>query len=210
MPTLLHFRSKVQHLESNTCKPKGFTLIELLIVIAIISVLSALGAVAYSRAQMKARDTQRKSALFDMASALQVYHNDRGYYPCFRAGPCSSWAWAGWAPPATTTIETYHLSPSSGPKYIVKVPIDPKGINTCGEATATKLPYLFVSSISGEDYTLFTLLENTNDPQATAVKPPPKGTEYISFSEPLDGYKKFKIGAGSCGGFTYNYWVTNP
>lgn len=202
MPTLLGFRfrvldlgkkSSIQYPRSNIlCKSRGFTLIELLIVIAIIGVLTALGAVAYSGAQMKTRDAQRKSDLADMASTLALYSNDKNGYPCFPLGGC------GWAPLSG-------LASALQPTYIHKVPTDPKG-DACG----------YFYSVSGlgtgstaTGYTLFTKLENTKDRDALAVKPAPIGVTNVGSSP--DGNKTFIVTNGSCKsadtGIVYNYWV---
>ena len=60
---------------------KGFTLIELLIVIAIIGLLSTIITVAMGNARLKARDSKRMSDLKQLQTALELYYNDRGFYP---------------------------------------------------------------------------------------------------------------------------------
>lgn len=60
----------------------GFTLLELLVVIGIIAILVALGAVSFSSAQKKARDTRRKADLKSMQEALESYYSVCNYtYP---------------------------------------------------------------------------------------------------------------------------------
>lgn len=54
---------------------KAFTLLELLVVIGIISILVAMGAVSYSSAQKKARDSKRSSDLKAIQSALEQYNS---------------------------------------------------------------------------------------------------------------------------------------
>jgi len=61
--------------------PKGFSLLEILIVISIIAVLATIGTYSYRSSQARARDTQRKADLVKIASALERYYADKGYYP---------------------------------------------------------------------------------------------------------------------------------
>jgi prepilin-type N-terminal cleavage/methylation domain-containing protein len=60
---------------------KGFTLIELLIVIAIITILSAIVFAALSEARAKGRDTARIVALKEVQKALSLYYSNEGSYP---------------------------------------------------------------------------------------------------------------------------------
>lgn len=59
----------------------GFTLIELLVVIAIISILTGLVGSNFIRSRVRARDTERRSNLKDIQTALELYLNDHGQYP---------------------------------------------------------------------------------------------------------------------------------
>jgi len=52
----------------------GFTLLELLVVIGIIAILLGMGAVSYSTAQKKARDSKRKTDLAAFRSCLEQYY----------------------------------------------------------------------------------------------------------------------------------------
>jgi general secretion pathway protein G len=63
-------------------KNKGFTLVELLVVIAIIAILVVLILVALGVARQKARDSQRKTDLHSIQTALELYADDHGgVYP---------------------------------------------------------------------------------------------------------------------------------
>ena len=67
-----------------TAKPKrssGFTLIELLVVIAIIGVLSSIVMSSVNNARSKSRDVKRISDIREIRTALELYFNDKGYYP---------------------------------------------------------------------------------------------------------------------------------
>lgn len=65
-----------------TKRQNGFTLLELLVSISIIGVLISLGAVSYSTAQKKARDSKRQGDLRAIQNALEQYYSICGYvYP---------------------------------------------------------------------------------------------------------------------------------
>lgn len=73
----------------------GFTIVELLIVIVVIAVLAAISIVAYTGVQQRARDSQRKSDIAQIAKALQLYAADNG--PMFTASGCGhAGAGSGW------------------------------------------------------------------------------------------------------------------
>ncbi len=140
----------------------GFTLIELLIVIAVLGVLAAGLLVLINPAgQMaKARDAGRKSALKQVASALDSYAIDHnGQYPPSPAyctgNPLISAAADNWIPPEIS----YQLK---------TVPIDPKG-NDCwpfdDAQGARTYGYAYMQQNSGLGYILITGLENTSDTQ---------------------------------------------
>lgn len=62
-------------------KRQGFTLIELLVVISIIGLLATLLSANLTSARSRARDSQRKSDLKNISTALRLYYNDVGNYP---------------------------------------------------------------------------------------------------------------------------------
>lgn len=75
-----------------TNNKKGFTLIELLVVIAIIGILSAIGLVSLNGAREKARDSQRKSDIAQMGTAMALFFDDNSnQYPLqVNAAPATS------------------------------------------------------------------------------------------------------------------------
>lgn len=113
---------------------KGFTLIELLVVIAIISILAALLMANFIGIRQKGRDGQRKSNLYQVQSALELYRSDNGSYP--------------------TTINTcgknVQISYNST-VYMQNTPCDPLDDN----------PYTYTSD--GTTYTIVACLENAAD-----------------------------------------------
>lgn len=124
--------------------PRGFTLIELLISIAIIGILSSVVIVNLGGFRERGRDTQRKSDILQIQTALELYRADQASYPTTNNFPNCTAANASLV--GGTTV------------YMAKVPCDPL------PAAAWGRQYNYSST--GNAYTLFACLENGNDPKA--------------------------------------------
>jgi prepilin-type N-terminal cleavage/methylation domain-containing protein len=70
----------MQHSRHN--RFSGFTLIELLVVITIIGVLTSVVLSSISTARVNARDSARLQEARQLMSALELYRNTNGGYPC--------------------------------------------------------------------------------------------------------------------------------
>ena len=117
-------------------KRNGFTLIELLVSISIIAILTALLTANFIGARQRGRDGQRKSNMYQIQSALELYRADNGDYP------------------ATAALSSCGNGISvNGTVYMQKVPCDP----------VTGDPYIYTAAVDGSTYTLFGCLENSND-----------------------------------------------
>jgi len=62
-------------------RPSGFTLVELLVVIALISILAAMGVVQYRNSIQRTQEGVLKTDLFRMRDAIDQYYADKGKYP---------------------------------------------------------------------------------------------------------------------------------
>ncbi len=60
---------------------KGFSLIEILLVIAILAVISTIGAVSFSSIRNKSEDAKRKTDVGEIRSALEQYKSINNRYP---------------------------------------------------------------------------------------------------------------------------------
>ena len=130
-------------LKNSRSRQKGFTLIELLIAIVIISVLVGIGITSFITSQIKARDSQRKSDLANIARSLEMYYNDKGRYPDATGGLVNGIEWGGEFSDDTVV---------GGAVYMVKLPSDP-GANT----------YYYTIEVNGTAFRLYALLENEKD-----------------------------------------------
>lgn len=147
-------------------KRYGFTLIELMVVIAIMGILIIMGISSYKSTQMKSRDTRRKNDLRQVASALELYYNDKGKYPdddnaggmkgC-GAAATELCAWGSIMKDTTPGKETV---------YMVTLPDDPAGSRQ----------YYYDYDFSGKGYQLYARLENGQD--IDLVREPGVGKAY--------------------------------
>ena len=60
---------------------RGFTLMELMVVVALISVLAAMGVVQYRNSIIRTREAVLKEDLFRMRDAIDQFYADKGKYP---------------------------------------------------------------------------------------------------------------------------------
>lgn len=125
----------------------GFTLIELLIVIAILSMLSALLVPNYMSARERARDTQRKNDLKQIQKAFEMYIQDQASpeYPADADFPTAGECW--------TTGGSRNPCPL-GNVYLNNFPTDPSP----GESYAYER-----STTSNIEYIICACLENKAD-----------------------------------------------
>jgi len=136
-------------------KNKGFTLIDLLVVIGIIVILSLVVFSFVNDSKAKTRDTERVSNVKEVEKALMIYHLEHGSYP---VSPGSNWSgnasdWGGYG---NSGVNGY--IPNLAPKYIPKLPIDPKQENNKG--------YLYKSNGTDYFFLAYKTVESINTPDA--------------------------------------------
>jgi len=127
-------------------KNLGFTLVELLVVIAIISILTIISTASYSSAQIKARDSERKSNLDAMSKALMLYYSDTGFFPNLTSNQLFGNISVG-------------FTGANGIVYMRETPLDPKDENE----------YKYVYKTDGKMFNLFANLENKHDSQCKDI-----------------------------------------
>jgi general secretion pathway protein G len=62
-------------------RQNGFTLIELMIVMAIITILAAIGLAVYGNSVQSAKEATLREDLFRMRDAIDQYYADKNHYP---------------------------------------------------------------------------------------------------------------------------------
>lgn len=151
---------------------KGFTLIELLIVITIIAILVGAGTVSWTNAQIKGRDSRRKTDLKAVQQAVELYFQANGKYPssssglikCNVTGDSSTIAWA-------TGVFSCEPEDQNETIYMQKLPGDPTVQSSNG--------YYYTSSSPYTTYVLSADLENEADPDKTNLPcTPQSGRNY--------------------------------
>jgi len=152
----------------------AFTLIELIVVITIIAILVSAISISWSKAQLKSRDSRRKSDLKAIQQALDTYFETTNSFPgstfdgkirCLEQSFTAPSYYqdiplAGivWGTNFTCTRNPSHPLGSGGPDtFFQTFPKDPVYQSTSGY-------FYSVDASTGKSYTLSAKLENENDP----------------------------------------------
>ncbi len=151
--------NSIYNLQLTIYKQKGFTLIELLVVVAIIGILSTLLTANFIGVRQRSRDSERKSNLRQIQSALELYRADTGNYPTAIPNCPSGSPKSLMSPDCVTSV------------YMQTVPKDPGGTS-------------YTYSSNGTTYSIVACLENSNDSEKDSVNknPPCDGVNGFSFT----------------------------
>lgn len=161
---------------------RGFTIIELLVVIAIIGVLMGIINFAWGAVAARSRDNQRKADLARIKTVLEQYALEHRSYPTFDAsiGGGRIYAAESQLTGGAGCAHASAINERLAPKYIAKIPRDPKNEYGCTNVNDQSGTYLYLSSpaaqapsvgSSATGYALLATLERSTD-QISADKNP--------------------------------------
>ena len=132
----------------------GFTLIELLVVIAIIGILVSISVVGWVSVAQRGRDSTRKSDLARIKQVLQQQYSDTRTYPTFDGskGLIYAASWQLTQDGSSGCLRDDGTTKNIAPKYVDKIPTDPKDVFDYAAATCESLGenqadrYLYISA----------------------------------------------------------------
>lgn len=155
-------------------KARGFTLIELMVAISIVGIMSTIGIVIYSSAQITARDAKRKQDLTAIQTALELYYQTNRHYPCTSDWVNSTSTSEFWINNTPAVNPTRCTGGNFDNKYINQLPRDPKNTGSpvvgSGHYGYAYYSNTYGSCVAGRDYVLVANLENTSDSLRNELK----------------------------------------
>lgn len=134
---------------------KGFTLIEVLVVVAIISILTAILVANYNEARKNSRDKVRMSDLKSLQLAVELYKAQYGQYPAQGCGTAGT-QFAGPGPMTVTWASSCEEYISGlAPQFVPSLPKDPSQENVSNTGyfyatDATRQSYKIMAALSVE------------------------------------------------------------
>lgn len=202
---------------------KAFTLIELLVVISIIGILISISVVGWVSVSQRGRDSTRKSDLARIKQVLQQQYSDTRTYPVFETNGAGIIYAATWQLTKNGSEECVRtdITAKLSPKYIEKIPTDPKDTFDYSSADCSSLArnqgdrYLYITPTDADglptpnptSFGLTATLEQSqsdriSDPKLNPLDPTYNGTTFGSWYSTLNNY-------GSPIFVTANYLVDN-
>ncbi len=128
---------------------KAFSFVELIVSVTILAIISTIWFISYSSYLWDSRDSQRKSDLAQIGSALKVYKQKRWYYPppgdSFNLTYNWTWIVLQWRFDQNVRLNT-----------LDRLPFDPKA----------KIPYVYSITKNAQEYEMAATLENEDNPMA--------------------------------------------
>lgn len=135
----------------------GFTLIELLVVIAIIAVIVAFSVTNYVGIRSRAKDVKKKTELMGVKNALRLFYTDFNVYPGPATTITNNVNGCGTASPPTSscasTCAGRFAYGATGCDIVLMKQLPP----------ATDYVWSYLQVASGDDFCLWTTLENSSD-----------------------------------------------
>ncbi len=128
---------------------KWFSFAELIVSVIIVATLSSIWIVSYNSYIWDSRDSQRKSDIAKISSALKIYKQKRGYFP--RPGNAFEITYN-----SNPVAIQWEFNQEVRLSTLDKLLIDPK----------TKKPYFYSVTNNSQEYELWLTLENENMPKA--------------------------------------------
>ncbi len=92
-------------------KNNGFTLIELIIVTVVVAILASVSVMAYSGVQKRSRDVERMSDIRQLARQLEIYNQQKGFYPPYSQSGSIGLNFASWRNANIGEIKDAMLTP---------------------------------------------------------------------------------------------------
>lgn len=146
---------------------------------------------------IKQRDNERQTDMKTISGALQDYKKDNNIYPAF--GKVESPVYGWW--------KAFGVKLNAkGKEYLNPIPRGPglSGGEDCDQADYGKPYDGYLLAVSRNNFTIYTNLENKNNPSATGRKPSPSYCP--GGSSCTSNNITTTVTRGSCQG-TYNYWI---
>jgi len=128
---------------------KWFSFVELIVSVTILAIISTIWFISYSSYLWDSRDSQRKSDLAQVWSALKVYKQKRWYYPNPWESFDITYRWYAIAYQGLFDSDVRLNT-------LDKLPLDPKA----------KIPYFYSITRNAQEYEMATTLENEDNPIA--------------------------------------------
>lgn len=128
---------------------KAFSFVELIVSITILAIITTIWFISYSGYIWDTRDSQRKSDLAQVWSALKVYKQKRWYYPIPGNRFELTYNWTG-------IVFQWKFDENISLNTLDRLPFDPK----------TKTAYIYSITKNAQEYEMATTLENEDTPIA--------------------------------------------